>query len=116
MKHDVGSELGDETHDPCAVADICDPTGDLGLVCTKTFQDRMQSRFGMFDHQKTRCTEGNDALANFRADRAATAGDHDRLSGHEIFQPAVIDLHTWPQQQIFYCHGGQLNGGTIRLE
>ena len=41
-----------------------------------------------------------DALADFRADRAAAAGDHDRLAGDELLKPPVIDLDARAQQQV----------------
>ena len=50
--------------------------------------------------QQPRRTEGHDAVADLRADRAAAAGDDDRLALQETFEPAVVDLHARPQQQI----------------
>ena len=60
----------------------------------------MQRRLRILDHQHTGGAEGDDAVADFRADRAAAAGDNDRLAAHELLQPPVIDLDARAQQQI----------------
>ena len=71
-----------------------------GLFGRQRFQHRVKRRLRIFDHQQPRGAEGNDAIADFRADRAAAAGDDDGLALHEGFQPPVVDLHARPQQQI----------------
>ena len=60
----------------------------------------MQRRLGILDHQQTGGAESDHALADFRADRAAAAGDDDRLAGNEGLQPAVVDTDARPQQQV----------------
>ena len=64
------------------------------------FQHGMQRRLRILDHQHALGAEGQHALADFRADRAAAAGDDDRLAADELLKPLIIDLHARPQQQI----------------
>ena len=102
VEHDVGLEVRHQAEDALAIADIGKTAFDLRprLLGGKRFQHRVQRGLGILDHQQPRRAEGDDAIADFRADRAAAAGDDDRLALDEIFQPPVIDLHARPQQQI----------------
>ena len=102
VENDVGLEIGKQTQDALAVADIGKPAFDLHacLFCGERLQNRVQGGFGILHHQQARGAECHDAVADFRADRAAAAGDDDRLVLHEGFDPAVIDLHGRTQQQI----------------
>ena len=75
------------------------------LLGGQRLQHRVQRRLGILDHQQPRRAEGDDAIADFRADRAAAAGDDDRLALHEILEPPVVDLHARPQQQVLDATG-----------
>ena len=68
-----------------AVANIGDAAGDLGLrLLPQRFQHGVQRRLGIFDHQQAGGAEGDDTIADFRADRAAAAGDDDRFAADEL--------------------------------
>ena len=62
--------------------------------------DGVQRGLRILDHQQPRGTEGDHAVADFRADRAAAAGDDDGLAADELFQSAVVDPDARPQQQV----------------
>ena len=70
---------------------------------------RVQRRLGILDHQQARGAEGDHAIADFRTDRTAAAGDDDRLAAHERLEPAVIDRDARPQQQILDRHRRELH-------
>ena len=68
---------------------------------------RIERRLRILDHQQSRSTEGRDAVANLRTDRAAAPGDDDRLALHQGFEARVVDLLARPQQQILDGDRGQ---------
>ncbi len=70
----------------------------------------VQRDLGMLDHEQPRGAERHDAVADFRADRAAAAGDDDRLAAHDVFKAVIVDRHARPQQQVFDRHRGKLHG------
>ena len=72
----------------------CEPLGGERL------QDGVQRRLGILDDQQPLGAEGDDAVADLGADRAAAAGDDDRPAFQETFQPRIIDLDGRPQQQV----------------
>ena len=102
MEHDVRLELVHQPHDALAVADIGDPAFDdgAGALRRQRLGDGIERRLGILDHQQPRGAEGHDAVADLRADRAAAAGDDDRLALHQRFEPRIVDLLARPQQQI----------------
>ena len=79
MEHEVRPKVAHQAQDARTVAHVGEPAFDprtRRLGC-QHFKDRMQRRLGILDHQEPRRTEGNDAVADFRADRATAAGDDD---------------------------------------
>ena len=99
VKNDVRLELGQEPKQPLTIADIRDTPDDRRLrsLDSESFQDGMQSRLGILDDQELLRTEGDGAVADLRANRAAAAGDYDRPAIQETFQPPIVDFHGWPQ-------------------
>ena len=67
----------------------------------------VQSRLGVLDYQHALGPEGEDAVANLRADRAAAAGYYDGLAPDECFQSPVIDVHPRTQQQVLHFNWGE---------
>ena len=102
VENDVRPERGHQPLNPLRVADVGDASFDLHLraVGRQRLADIVKRLFGMFDNQQPRRAEGRHATADFRADRAAAAGDGNRLAAHQRFQPAIIDADARPQQQI----------------
>ena len=70
----------------------------------------------MLDHQQSSRAERHDAIADFRADRTATAGHDDRFAADKILKPPVVDLDAGPQQKIFNGHRRQLDRGSAGVE
>ena len=75
-----GLNCGDQRHDARAVAHVGEAAGNLGLGlhAGELFQHGVQRRLGILHHQQAGGAEDQHALADFRADRAAAAGDDDR--------------------------------------
>ena len=80
----------------------------LGLLGRQRLLHGVERGLGILHDQQARGAERHDAVADFRADRAAAAGDDDRLALQELSQPAVVDLHARPQQQILDRHRREL--------
>ena len=60
----------------------------LDALGAQRFQHRVQRGLGILDHQQPRGAERHHAVADFRADRAAAAGDDDRLAAHDASRAA----------------------------
>ena len=106
VEHDVGLEFLQEPPDPLAVAHIGKPAFDFGdrLLGRQRLLHRVKRGLRVLDDQQPRGAEGDDAVADVGADRAAAAGHHDRLALQERFEPAVVDRHARPQQKILDRH------------
>ncbi len=98
-----------QTRDALAVADIGDPAFDVGAGTARGehLGDRIKGRLRILDDQETRRAERNHALADLRADRAATAGDDDALALDQGFQTRVVDRLARPQQQVLDRNRGE---------
>ena len=112
VEHDVGLEIGEHAHDAPAVAHVRDAPVDLGgrALGAQRLGDRVQRDLGMLHDQEPRRAERHDAIADLRTDRAAAAGDDDRLATHHVFEAAIVDGHARAQQQVLDRNGGKLHG------
>ena len=109
MEHEIRPKIAHQAQDARAITHIGEAAFDprtRRLGC-QHFKDCVQRRLGILDHQEPRGAESDDAVADFRADRAAAAGDDDRLALHHRFEPLVVDLHARPQQEILDIDRGE---------
>ena len=98
-----------QPHDAFAIADVGDPAFDdgAGARVGQRLRHRIERRLRILDHQQPRRAEGRDAVANLRTDRAAAAGDDDRLALHQRLEARVVDLFAGAQQQVLDGDIGQ---------
>ena len=97
------------SQDARAVADVGDAAFDdrMGIARGERLGDRIERRLRILDHEQARGAEGRDAIADLRADRAATAGDDDALALHQRFQARIVDRRARTQQEILDGDIGQ---------
>src|SRR6202043_4014654 len=118
MEYDLRPEFGGETEDPIAVANVRQTAFNrrVRLLGRERFQDRVQGGLRVLDHEDAGRTECNDAIANLGADGPAPTGHDDRLAAHEILQPAVVNLHAGPQQQVLDIDRGKAQRLAVFIE
>ena len=90
MEDDVRLKVDHQAHDPIAISDVSNSAFDRGAG--GTFRQRLRHRvkrsLRILDYKQSRCAEGRDAVANFRADRAPATGDYHRLALHQSLRGA----------------------------
>ncbi len=109
MEDEVGLELGEHAVDAVTVADIGDAAGNgtFARLGVERFDDGMERRFGILQHQQARGAIANDAMADLGADRTATAGDDDGLAGDRPRRQMLIDGDARPKQEVFDVDWGE---------
>jgi hypothetical protein len=70
------------------------------LLGLQDLEHGMQRRLGVFQDQQAGGPEGDQPITDFRADRAATAGDDRSFAVHQCLDALVVDPDARAEQQI----------------